>query len=84
MKPTKKLPSQRNTLTVKERVLTAARKHFKKRTGIRAFFDHGHWWVEIDFGARSNRGRLEDGFETYDVVDAEGQGSINGFGFEEV
>ena len=71
MKETTKLPSERNTDAVKKRVLTAAHKHFHKRTDVRAVFEHGHWWVQI-------------GGRNFDVVDAEGQGSVNGFGFEEV
>jgi hypothetical protein len=80
----RKLLSERNTPTIKRKVLAAARKHFRKRKGIRAFFDHGHWWVEVDWGERSGRGHSGDGFETYDVVDVESRGSVGGFGFEEV
>lgn len=75
---TSKLPSERNTPTMKRRVLAAAHKHFRKRTGIRAFFEHGHWWVTVDYYPK------RDHIETYDVVDAEGYGAVNGFGFEEV
>ena len=72
MKETRKLPSERNNPTVERRVLAAAHTHFHKRKGIRAVFEHGHWWIVLDSG------------KIYDVVDAEGYGSINGFGFEGV
>jgi hypothetical protein len=74
----KLLPSERDTTTMKTKVLAAAHKHFKKRKGITAFFEHGHWWVRVDYYPK------RDEIQTFDVVDAEGHGSIDGFGFEEV
>ena len=65
------LPSCDSSKTTEKRVLLAACKHFHKRTGITAFFEHGHWWVRV-------------GCHTYDVVDAEGPGIVNGFDFEGV
>jgi hypothetical protein len=65
------LPSCTNSKNTEKRVLSAARKHFHKRAGINAVFEHGHWWVIV-------------GCHTYDVVDAEGPGTVNGFDFEGV
>jgi hypothetical protein len=75
MKERKKLPSEMYTETVKKKVLGAAHKHFHKRTGIKAVFEHGHWWVLVEGKTRTR---------TFDVVDAEGGRSIGGFDFEEV
>lgn len=71
MYETEMLPSCDSSKTTEKRVMTAARKHFHRRTGITAFFEHDHWWVRV-------------AGHTYDVVDAEGSGIINGFDFEEV
>lgn len=79
-KKVKELPSQRNTHTVKNLILKAARVRFKTRKGLHAFFEHGHWWLRVQ---KFDRHGVED-VETYDVVDAEGPGSIYGFDFEEV
>jgi len=71
MYETEMLPSCENCETMKKRILSAARKYFHKRAGITAFFEHGHWWLRV-------------GCRTYDVVDAGGGDSINGFDFEEI
>lgn len=71
-----KLLSEQNTPPMKKRILAAAHKHFHKRKGITAFFEHGHWWVRVDYYPKCDR------IATYDVVDAEGFGAVNGFGFE--
>lgn len=71
MYETEMLPSCESSKTMEKRVLKAAHKHFHKRAGIVPVFEHGHWWIQI-------------GCHTYDVVDAEGPGTIGGFDFEEV
>lgn len=69
------LKTEQNTPAMEAKVLKAARKHFHQRKNIHAFFEHGQWWISLDV----------DGIEVYySVVDAEGPGSINGFGFKEV
>jgi hypothetical protein len=67
------LPSTINSPTVNERIMTAARKKFHQRANMTAFYEHGHWWLH----------RITKNYNyTYDVVDAEGYGSIDGFDFE--
>lgn len=66
------LKTEQNTPKMREKVLTAARKYFRKNKGINAFFEHGQWWVGLDNGAQ------------YSVVDAEGGPAVNGFDFEMV
>jgi hypothetical protein len=67
------LPSTINAPTIEAKILTAARKKFGQRKGLIAFYDHGHWWL--------HRGTKDYNY-SYDVVDAEGYGSIGGFDFE--
>lgn len=77
-KKPRKLPSEINNLTMKRRVLAAARKRFRKRSGVKAFFEHGQWWVQVDYYPKYDR------IETFSVVDATGPGTVNGFYFEGV
>ena len=70
------LPSQTETPAVEKRIMKAAATRFprmKKET----FFEHGHWWLRVV-------GKGDEDDRTFDVVDAEGGQSINGFDFEEV
>lgn len=67
----KMLNSQRNTEAMRRRILNAANKHFNSK-GNNAVFEHGHWWICRKDGSQ------------YDVVDAEGIGTIDGFDFEMV
>lgn len=66
------LKTETNTTAMRDRVLKAARKHFHKRKGISAFFEHGQWWIGLLDGSQ------------YSVVDAEGRGTTDGFDFEMV
>ena len=68
------LPSTRNTPTVERKIRGAFRLLHRART-FETFFEHGHWWV---------RRPRKDRDEVFDVVDASGPGSANGFGFERV
>ena len=62
----------KNTFVMAKKVVTAANKHFHTKE-MRAFFEHGQWWVtNHKTGAQ------------YSVNDAEGIGTTNGFDFEEV
>lgn len=72
------LQSCKNTQSMKNLVMKAARAKFRRRTGLRAVFEHGHWWLIV----KNYHGCDGDG--TFDVVDAEGPGSIYGLDFEEV
>ena len=69
------LPSATDTRANEQRILKAARQLFRRRTGLAAFFEHGLWWLKLD-----------DGEDTrwYDVVDATGPDTAEGFGFEQV
>jgi hypothetical protein len=70
------LNSTINSASMEEKVKAAANKHFGHRKA-NTVFEHGHWWVMwYDESEDCNR--------TYDVVDAEGPGTTNGFDFEEV
>jgi len=65
------LPTQHNTATMEKRILRAGHKVLSNH--LSATFEHGHWWVtDTENGAQ------------WDVVDAEGPGSIDGFDFEQV
>lgn len=44
------LPSTINTPETEKRVLKAARSRFPNAQAIRANFEHGHWWIEVDHG----------------------------------
>jgi len=66
------LKTEQNTPKVYSKVLTAARKHFHKRKGVSAYFEHGQWWVGTPDGAQ------------YSVCDGEGPGTTSGFDFEQV
>lgn len=62
-----------NSPTVEKRIMSAARKKFNQRKGLSTFYEHGHWWLY----------RVTGNYDyTYDVVDAEGVGAIDGFDFE--
>lgn len=66
------LKTERNTKTMEQRVLRAARKKLDRKL-LSVFFEHGQWWVENKVtGAQ------------YSVVDAEGPSAIDGFDFEQV
>lgn len=65
------LPSENEALY--ERILAAAKSAFPHRKNMAVFFEHGHWWaMDNDTGAQ------------WDVVDAEGMDTFDGFGFEQV
>jgi hypothetical protein len=70
------LKSTVNNKATQKKVKTAANKFFGHRKA-RPVFEHGHWWVTW-------YDENKDGQRSFDVVDAEGPGSVNGFGFEEV
>jgi hypothetical protein len=69
------LKTEQNTPIIEKKVLTSARKHFKQRKNISAVFEHGQWWIK-----RVNPYNYRD--EVYNVVDAEGVGTVNDFDFE--
>lgn len=80
------LKTERNTPTMKAKVLKAFRKMHPTSFGrsasnksLEAFFEHGQWWI---------RTTLIYSFKTvettYSVVDAEGGRSVDGFDFEEL
>lgn len=75
------LKSDQNKPTIEKQVLTAARKCFKsypiEDNKIFTIFEHGHWWIRF-FDENEERDR------TFSVIDAEGNGTYNGFDFEEV
>lgn len=81
MRKEEPLPSTQNTEKMKALVLKAARARFHKRYGIKAIFEHGHWWVQVP---DANDSVASTGIRTFDVVDAEGPGSIYGLDFEQV
>ena len=64
------LPSQQNTRLIERKIAAAAR--VKGYRGFDLEFEHGHWWLILKTG------------EAFDVVDAEGGNSVNGFDFESV
>lgn len=64
------LKTEHNTKEMGKRVKAAATEFGRGRPSD-VFFEHGQWWVRW-------------GPKTFSVVDAEGPGSIDGFGFEEV
>lgn len=64
------LPSTIDAPHIRKRIESAAKKAFP-RQARELVYEHGHWWITVD-GA------------IYDVVDAEGGRSIDGFDFEEV
>ncbi len=64
------LKTEQNNKRIEKRVRAAA-KEFGNGSPNDVFFEHGQWWVRW-------------GPKTFSVVDAEGPGSIDGFGFEEV
>lgn len=70
------LKTETNTLMMRmqvSRAFAASRGIIgKNKAGIGAVFEHGQWWI-----------RLRDG-ALFSVVDAEGPGSVDGFGFEQV
>lgn len=63
------LPSEQNNRATERRIMAAVRA-----LGYRGdlVFEHGHWWL-----------MLRDG-SIFDVVDADGPGSVNGFSVERV
>lgn len=69
---------------IDKRIQAAAKAYFPKAERIDTFFEHGHWWARVEMGSdRANE--LAFGREdapTFDVVDAEGGRSIDGFDFE--
>lgn len=65
------LPSERNDAATNKRITRIARKRFPGRM-LDAYFEHGHWSIVLSDGA------------IYEVVDAEGPGTIDGFDFEQV
>lgn len=64
------LKSDQNNKRIEKRVRAAATEFGNGRPND-VFFEHGHWWVRW-------------GPKNFSVVDAEGPGSVDGFGFEEV
>jgi hypothetical protein len=68
------LKTEQHTTTIERRVRRAAREAgiVNVRTAS-VFFEHGQWWIEnVRTGA------------IWSVVDAEGNGSYDGFGFEQI
>jgi hypothetical protein len=66
------LNTETNTPTMETRILKAAHKAFKRRN-LRAFFEHGQWWIE----------HLPSGAQ-WSVCDASGPSCPDGFDFEQV
>ena len=66
---TTQLPSERQTDAVYRRIRAACRA-----LGYRGdlVFEHGHWWLLLPDGS------------AFDVVDASGPGSVDGFALERV
>lgn len=71
-----KLKSETNTLVIEQRIMMAAIRGVQwvgNHHHIDVSFGHGQWWVSCrDCGAQ------------WSVVDQEGGGDIDGFGFEQV
>jgi len=70
-----RLKTERNTPTIEQRALRAARKALKlsRRVRLAADFEHGQWWItNLDTGAQ------------WSVVDADGGPAVDGFDFEQV
>ena len=65
-----------NTPAMRRRIDIVAAKRFPAAITTSTFFDHGHWWLVISENGEDTR--------SFDVVDAEGGQSIDGFDFEEV
>lgn len=70
------LKTEQNTPAMEQSVLSAAKKHFRQRKNIHAYFEHGQWWI--------TRANESDFTKNYSVVDAEGAGTTDGFDFERV
>jgi hypothetical protein len=62
-----------NTPAMGDRILTAARKHFKQRKNIDVFFEHGQWYCKRTIDDKYGLPNIE---ETCSVCDAEGPGTI--------
>jgi len=67
------LKSTIDSPSIDKKIMTAARLMFHQRNGLYTFFEHGHWWLRRETPRYTY---------IYDVVDAEGYGTINGFDFE--
>jgi len=79
------LPSTIDSPEIDKRIEAAAALRFPDAEKRETFFEHGHWWCRVDYGKAGNEARTGDDQDvTYDVVDAEGGESIDGFDFEEV
>lgn len=65
----KTLPSTQDTRKIERQIRSAVRA-----LGYRGdvVFEHGHWWLTLPDGS------------IFDVVDAEGPDTVNGFGLERV
>lgn len=66
-----------NTLKMKNKIITAAKKHFNDNDIIARFENNEQWFVFI-------HDKLNNQDIIYSVCDAEGVGTINGFDFEEL
>ena len=64
-----KLQSEQQTRTVERRIRRVVREFGYRGTLV---FEHGHWWLMLPDGS------------IFDVVDAEGPGSYDGFALERV
>jgi len=63
------LPTERNTRSTERRIRKAVRE-----LGYRGelVYEHGHWWLTLPDGS------------IFDVVDASGENSVDGFALERV
>jgi hypothetical protein len=71
-----KLQTEQNTPAVMRKIRGAFRQMFGRRV-FGTFYEHGQWWVSCEDLDGDDAGEA-----LFSVVDAEGPGSINGFGFE--
>jgi len=71
------LRSDVQTQEVEDAIVAAAERHRKTRVleQHRSVYEHGHWWLIAD-------DPVEDNVVVFDVVDAEGGESVDGFDFE--
>lgn len=66
-----------NTLEMKNRIIEAAKKHFKNNNIIACFEENEQWFIFV-------YNKYNDKNSVYNVCDAEGIGTTNGFDFEEL
>ena len=75
-----------NSPEIDARIQAVAAIRFPAAATRETFFEHGHWWLRVDMGSDDANMRAlgDEDPQTFDVVDAEGGESLDGFDFEEI